>query len=502
MTLLDRIAARLRRTSPHLLLAFLLLLQTVIHVPWLNLPPSGFHTWRQTQLLSVSRNYVEESMNFFQPRVDSRGAGTGIVGKEFPFVDYAIAIVWRVTGAEHGAHRMVLLALSFLGVIGMFLLARELMGSHLAGFTAGLFIIFSPLYAYYSITALPDVTMLGFLCVGLHGLARASSTLKVSHLCLGVASLTLAALVKLSAGAAGFAGIVLLVSGWKRSNTAWRAAVIVTCVAAAIIVLSWYGYSRWLTETHGQFEFLQGLKLPQSLDDVTRPLWKVGLQWLPELFVSYPQFVLVLVGAWALARRRDDVARHLRSWVLAYAAGLAVFAAAFLSILDVHDYFMHPAVPLLVLIATIGVRSLYRASRQRRAVAELLLVLLLAVPIVGGYRGLSRFTRDRPHPDVLLLESSLDTLVPRDAHVVVADDFSPSIYLYFAHRKGRAVRASAARDTLATLTAAGARWLISDSRTFEARSDVARRIRLAGQAGKFNIYSMLPDSVGLPHPER
>ena len=36
--------------------------------------------------------------------------------------------------------------------------------------------MFSPLVAYYSITALPDVTMLGFLTLGLYAVARATRT--------------------------------------------------------------------------------------------------------------------------------------------------------------------------------------------------------------------------------------------------------------------------------------------------------------------------------------
>lgn len=490
MTPLERISDVLRRRRPALILSLLLLIQVAIHAPWLSLPPSGFHLWRQTQLLSISRNYVEESMNVFQPRVDSRGSGTGIVGKEFPLVDYSIALVWRTTGAEHGAHRVVLLLLSLIAIAGVFLLARELFGSLLAGATAAFFLIFSPLFAYYSITALPDVTMLGFLCLGLFGLARASRTMQVRHLVPAFASLMLAALLKLSAGTAGLAGLVLLAPGWKRADARWRTIALVTGFAALAVVVGWYGYSRWLSETHGQYEFLLGLRLPSDMAEVTRPLWKVFVQWLPELFVSYPQFVLVAVGVWTLARKDDGVVDRLRPFVLGYALGLGVFMVAFLAMLDMHDYFLHPLVPLLVLIATLGLRTMVRAVRGRRVVHALALVLLVAVPIVGGYRGLSRFERDRPHPDLLALATRLDPLVPKDGQVVVVDDFSPSIYLYFAHRKGRAIQAGAGRDTLAVLAADGADWLISDARAFEARDDVAGFTRFVGSAGKFNVYRL------------
>ena len=51
----------------------LLLGHTLLHVKYIDLPPVGFHQWRQTQTLSVARNYYEEGMNILQPRVDNRG---------------------------------------------------------------------------------------------------------------------------------------------------------------------------------------------------------------------------------------------------------------------------------------------------------------------------------------------------------------------------------------------------------------------------------------------
>ena len=186
--------------------------------------------------------------------------------------------------------------------------------------------------------------------------------------------------MKLSAAAAGLLGLVLLLRGWKRGSGAWRAAAVAGLIAAGSAVLGWYAYARWLSTTHGQWEFLQALKLPQNLDDVTRPLWKVLVQWLPEFFVSYAHFVLVIIGVIALVRARNRVTRALRLPLAAYGAGIAIFMAAFLSVLDMHDYFMAPIVPFLVLLAVLGARALYRASSVRAWPGALLVVLLVLVP--------------------------------------------------------------------------------------------------------------------------
>ena len=72
----------------------LLLIQALLHWPFLDLPPSGIHLWRQTQTLSVARNFSEEGMNPFYPRIDSRGCGDGVTGMEFPLVNIVIAMVY------------------------------------------------------------------------------------------------------------------------------------------------------------------------------------------------------------------------------------------------------------------------------------------------------------------------------------------------------------------------------------------------------------------------
>ena len=49
--------------------------------------PRSIHAWAQCMRASVAKNYAEESMNFFLPRLHNTLGGEGITGLEFPFVN-------------------------------------------------------------------------------------------------------------------------------------------------------------------------------------------------------------------------------------------------------------------------------------------------------------------------------------------------------------------------------------------------------------------------------
>src|SRR3989442_1395146 len=81
-----------------LFLIFLLLFNALIHFPFLKLPPCGPHVWRQCNTLAVTRNFFEEDMNIFKPRVDQRLDGDGVTGMQFPLYEFVAASLCKITG--------------------------------------------------------------------------------------------------------------------------------------------------------------------------------------------------------------------------------------------------------------------------------------------------------------------------------------------------------------------------------------------------------------------
>jgi hypothetical protein len=75
------------------------------------------HNWRQTDGLMIARNFYERSPNIFYPTVDVAGEKTGIVGCEFPILNYLIYLLSLIFGYQHWYGRIIVLIFSSLGIL-------------------------------------------------------------------------------------------------------------------------------------------------------------------------------------------------------------------------------------------------------------------------------------------------------------------------------------------------------------------------------------------------
>ncbi len=58
-------------------IVLILLLQVVIHLPFMNRVAMGNHVWRQVNTLAVAKNYYEKDMNILYPRIDKNYGTNG-----------------------------------------------------------------------------------------------------------------------------------------------------------------------------------------------------------------------------------------------------------------------------------------------------------------------------------------------------------------------------------------------------------------------------------------
>jgi len=96
--------------------------------------------------------------------------------------------------------------------------------------------------------------------------------------------------------------------------------------------------------------------------------------------------------------------------------------------------------------------------------------LVALTAVIGPARGLSRLSYAKRSVDLMTIEAALGKLLPdRGALVIAASDPSPSIDLYFMHRKGWAVTERVSAEQFEAMIRDGARYLVSDSRHVEER---------------------------------
>lgn len=89
-------------------------------LPFVYRPIDGFHAWRQSNTAAVSKNFYQESLNIFFPKIDIRGESVGIGGvakMEFPLYQFIIALAYKIFGTIWDGFGILLSLLSSLAII-------------------------------------------------------------------------------------------------------------------------------------------------------------------------------------------------------------------------------------------------------------------------------------------------------------------------------------------------------------------------------------------------
>jgi hypothetical protein len=122
--------------------------------------PGSFHQWRQADCLSIAKNYYEEGMHFFEPKIHFQGPKNGMAVSEFPVLNYTAAALWKIFGEREFIYRLLEY---FIFIVSMFVLFNTMLrffrSKLTAFFTVSIFLT-SPLLAYYSLNFIADVPAL------------------------------------------------------------------------------------------------------------------------------------------------------------------------------------------------------------------------------------------------------------------------------------------------------------------------------------------------------
>lgn len=126
--------------------------------------PVSIHQWRQSDCLSFTKNYYEEGMHFFKPKIHWQGVKDGQTVSECPILNYTGACLWKVFGEHEYIYRLMEYLIFIAAMFMLFnTILRFYRSSALAFFITSVFLT-SPLLVYYSLNFIADVPALS-LCI-------------------------------------------------------------------------------------------------------------------------------------------------------------------------------------------------------------------------------------------------------------------------------------------------------------------------------------------------
>lgn len=405
------------------------------HLPFMDMPPRGTHTWRQCNTLSVARNFYEEDMNVLRPRIDRRQDTDGVTGMQFPSYEFAVASVYQLVGDEDWVARVVQFIFFSFGIWGMYRLVLVISDNRLlAGVAAWLF-TWSPEMFYHGINALPDVLALAASLWGLYLFLAHLKTASNIQLIGSMLLLILAGATKLQYLSVGGAIAFALIVYWSK-NFSWAHLVKISLFGISTLAVSggWYVYARELQKENHLPDFGIAVQSFPTLSE-TLDILHINLQMdIPESLLGFGTFAAFIAGIVFLIREkkwRSIGGTILFGWILV----LVTYHILELKQMESHQYYMMPHIPIMIIVAAFGVLRLI--GSKWRSVAVL---ILIGAPIFAGVRIIPARWMNDPQVNLSLYDETtrneIIANIPQGELAICGSDNSLGIYPYFLHIKG------------------------------------------------------------------
>lgn len=417
----------------------------------LNDRPQSVHMWAMCDRGSVARNYAQDDMNFFKPRVHLTREGEGITGLEFPFMNYLAALFYKLFGFNEFWYRFLMLLVYTAGLFACFKISGFFIKNVYLRTFGVLAIAASPVMTYYSASFIPDTASFGFAmmawyCFFTH--LKSGSNRSLWGLWL---TITLAVLIKLTS--AIYVIIMLCLLLWsllrkefRLSDKALKYPVLFLLLGSALLLsYAWYEYAAYLSETYRSNVFLMKSMRPESIGAVKNVLRHVNEIWVPFYF-SKPVYILLglvlLFVIWNL-RKLDQ-----KLGLILAGSFLGVFSFVYLMLIQFgnHDYYIITLTPLLffLLLTAFEVYEKKFLTRKRQLLVVSVL-LALTVQMTWFDRKHQQFRSNENcwlydwsrFKDYLAAENYVVSLgLSRVEKTISIFDDSPNITLYLLNLKG------------------------------------------------------------------
>lgn len=426
----------------------ILIIFAVLHIYRLTAPPNGYHKWRESDTAAVIQNYYQEDMSFSEPRINQRGATSGITGMELPIYNFSAALLYKVFGSDHIWPHLLTVLGAVLGLWFFYGIVVSFSGADI-GRMALWALACSPLFFYYSFKIMPDIWMISLLLGAVFLYLHFLKTGRV------FAWLFSAVLLALSAGIKPLGLAVylpLLYVTWKSPGRINRRLPWFVCYIAMTLLpaAGWLYYARHLQEVYGLHSFYLG---GHGLLDFTRYLFKAEffnklfLQWPFELWSGWVLTPMLFLGLYLFLRKKGRWFFGL--WILA-AYIVFVFTAVKSS---THDYYTMIIVPPIAWLAGVGLAALYGYAGWRRIVA---IILIILAPTGAVLRIYSRFENS---DEFYQIRKAAQEKLPAHSLVMVQDK-TPAVRLYQLNRKGWPLRNEIKYQDIVSCVNRGAEYLV------------------------------------------
>lgn len=425
----------------HIAIFFLLLILVggfVIRLYRFNNPVADWHSWRQADTSSVSRNFVKYGFDLLHPRMNNiSNVQSGLENPhgyffaEFPLYNAEQAglsvLFGHLTIEEWG--RLVTIFMSLLSATFLYFLGKRY-GNSFVGLISAAFFVFVPYSIYYSRVILPDPSMvmatLGailFLDLSLQSPTRKRY---FSWLLLSLVLSALALLFK--PYAIFFLFPTMLYQVFKKYS--WKLLLRIDVWVYAILAVIPLGLWRlWMTHYPEGIPANAWLFNEGNIRFTGAYFYWLFAQRISTLILGYWGIAIVFLGL--LWTRKKNF-----GFFVSFLFGSLLYFVVIARGNVQHDYYQILIVPTLALFFGLGADLIFQLSKNytnKWAGALLLLICSLFMLSFGWYN--VRYYFDINNPAIVEAGQAVNRLTPKNAKVLAPLD-GDSSFLYQTNRQG------------------------------------------------------------------
>jgi len=416
-----------------------------------NPPLEGAHNWRQTTGLMVARNYYEVDANILHPRIDDHQGGSGIIGMEFPALNYLHFLIAETFGYEHWYGRLINLIVSSFGIWFFVLFLRSFFFEEKLVTTAAV-LLSTSIWFSFSRKMMPDTFCISLMMGALHFGRQYLLIGKNKSLVLSIIFCTISMLSKISASIY----LALLIPVWMDDTIeiSRKKSLFVFLLLPVGITYFWYFiYNPSLAEAHGTWYNI-GKPWLEGLSDILSHPKEVLDNFYFDAFAGFIGFGVSMVGLGMLLKTRQSA--------IIRAIGLVTFVFILYMVKSGyyfyhHNYYIIPFVPILAFSAA------YALSLIKHKAIFLTLLILTAVESIANQQHDFFIKKDQKYK--LGLEGILDQHIGREELIAINGGENPQM-IYLSHRKGWTLSNDQIQDQtlIKSLKENGCKWLVLDKK--------------------------------------
>lgn len=360
----EKIKKFFHASKPELLFIVILLTFAFVYdyPALLSKRPQSTHRWRQSDCASLTLNYYQTGMHFFQPQTHNLTSDNNTTGytapSEIPLQYYFIACLYKVFGYHDYIYRSLNTLIFLLGIFFLFklnfLLIKDFFWS--AAFT--LLFFTSPVLVFYGNNFITDSSAFAFALIALYFFISYYHNKKTSFFILAMVFFFLAGASKIT-GLMGLLAISLIFIlelygkfDFRKGDKIFTKPELngVYILAVFIVIGLWIYYAKNYNLAHstGYFSTRTFPFWDLTSEEIQKVLENIKGLWLNQYFQVYTLyfFALTFLITFIFIRKAD---RFLMAMQILLFIGTAIYAILWFWTFKDHDYYTINLYILLVI---------------------------------------------------------------------------------------------------------------------------------------------------------